>query len=93
MVMFIISFTPFAVFALLGKTFALQGIDVIIPLIKYFVTVVIVLIIHFIFTYSLILKLFSNLSIKNFYSKLKELIIFTFSTSSSNASIPYTMKI
>ncbi|CAI8357677.1 MAG: Proton/sodium-glutamate symport protein [Gammaproteobacteria bacterium] len=93
MVMFIISFTPFAVFALLAKTFALQGIDVLIPLIKYFLTVVIVLLIHFIFTYSLILKLFSNLSIKNFYSKLKELIIFTFSTSSSNASIPYTMKI
>ena len=93
MVMFIISFTPFAVFALLAKTFALQGIDVLLPLIKYFLVVASVLVIHFIFTYSLILRIFSSLSIKAFYSKLKELIIFTFSTSSSNASIPYTMQV
>ena len=93
MVMFIISFTPFAVFALLAKTFALQGIDVLLPLIKYFLVVASVLVIHFIFTYSLILRIFSSLSIKAFYGQLKELIIFTFSTSSSNASIPYTLQV
>ena len=93
MVMIIISFTPIAVFALLAKTFSTEGLDVFIPLIKYFSVVVLVLLLHFSFTYSLILKFFSNLNVKKFYSKLKELIIFTFSTSSSNASIPFTLNI
>ena len=91
MVMIIISFTPIAVFSLLAKTFSTEGMDVFIPLIKYFSVVVLVLLIHFAFTYSLILKAFSSLSIQKFYSKLRALIIFTFSTSSSNASIPFTL--
>ena len=91
MVMIIISFTPIAVFSLLAKTFSTEGMDVFIPLIKYFSVVVLVLLLHFAFTYSLILKTFSSLSIQKFYSKLRALIIFTFSTSSSNASIPFTL--
>ena len=91
MVMIIISFTPIAVFSLLAKTFSTEGMDVFIPLIKYFSVVVLALLLHFAFTYSLILKTFSSLSIQKFYSKLRALIIFTFSTSSSNASIPFTL--
>ena len=91
MVMIIISFTPIAVFSLLAKTFSTEGMDVFIPLIKYFSVVVLVLLLHFAFTYSLILRFFSSLSIQKFYSKLRSLIIFTFSTSSSNASIPFTL--
>ena len=93
MVLIIISFTPIAVFALLAKTFSMEGIDVFIPLMKYFSIVVLVLLLHFTFTYSLLLKFFSNLDIGTFYAKLKSLIIFTFSTSSSNASIPFTLDI
>ena len=93
MVLIIISFTPIAVFALLAKTFSMEGIDVFIPLMKYFSIVVLVLLLHFTFTYSLLLKVFSNLDIGTFYAKLKSLIIFTFSTSSSNASIPFTLDI
>ena len=92
MVMIIISLTPIAVFALLAKTFAVQGLSLLMPLIQYFLIVTIVLIIHFIITYSALLKVFTNLSIKNFYLKIKSLLVFTFSTSSSNASIPYTLE-
>ena len=91
MVMIIIQLTPIAVFALLAKTFATEGVEVFIPLIKYFLVVVFVLIMHFFLTYSILLRLFSNLDIYTFYAKLKALIVFTFSTSSSNASIPYTL--
>ena len=91
MVMIIISFTPIAVFSLLVKTFSTEGLDVFMPLIKYFSVVVLVLLLHFTFTYSLILKTFSSLNVQKFYSKLRALIIFTFSTSSSNASIPFTL--
>ncbi len=92
MVMIIINLTPIAVFALLAKTFAVQGLSLLMPLIQYFLIVTIVLIIHFIVTYSALLKVFTNLSIKNFYLKIKSLLVFTFSTSSSNASIPYTLE-
>ena len=91
MVMVIIQLTPIAVFALLAKTFATEGVEVFIPLIKYFLVVVFVLVMHFFLTYSILLRLFSNLNIYTFYAKLKALIVFTFSTSSSNASIPYTL--
>ncbi len=89
----IIKITPIAVFCLLAKTFANQGQEVFSPLMQYFFVVIIVLIVHFIGTYSLFLYLFTNLKKIIFYKKLKQLIVFTFSTSSSNASIPYTLDV
>ena len=87
----IITITPIAVFCLLAKTFAIQGSEVLYPLIQYFLTVVGALLVHFFFSYALFLYFLSDLNIKCFYKKLKKLIVFTFSTSSSNASIPYTL--
>ena len=92
-VFIIIKITPIAVFCLLAKTFANQGIDVLTPLIQYFALVILVLLIHFMGTYSILLALFSNLNRYLFYKKLRQLLVFTFSTSSSNASIPYTLDI
>ena len=89
----IIKITPLAVFCLLAKTFANQGVDVLTPLIQYFVLVITVLLIHFLGSYYIFLTLFSNLNPFIFYRKLKQLLVFTFSTSSSNASIPYTLDI
>lgn len=89
----IIKITPLAVFCLLAKTFANQGVDVLTPLIQYFVLVITVLLIHFLGSYYIFLTLFSNLNPFIFYKKLKQLLVFTFSTSSSNASIPYTLDI
>ena len=91
LVLLIIKLTPIAVFCLLAKTFATQGIDVFIPLFKYFFLVIIVLLLHFSITYSLLLQLFASLSLKRFYTKIKSILVFTFSTASSNASIPFTM--
>ena len=92
-VFIIIKITPIAVFCLLAKTFANQGTDVLTPLIQYFALVILVLLIHFLGSYSILLALFSNLNRYLFYKKLKQLLVFTFSTSSSNASIPYTLDI
>jgi Na+/H+-dicarboxylate symporter len=92
MVLIIIKLTPIAVFCLLAETFSIQGMGVFMPILKYFLVVILVLLIHFFATYSFLLTMFSNLNNKTFYTKLKSLIIFTFSTSSSNASIPFTLK-
>ena len=92
LVKIIISFTPLAVFCILAKTFSTQGIETIMPLASYFITVVFVLLFHFIFTFSILLKLFTSLSPIKFFQNLKDVIIFTFSTSSSSASIPFTLR-
>ena len=92
LVQIIISFTPIAVYCILSKTFATQGLETLTPLMGYFFTVVFVLLIHFFITFSLLLKTFTNLNPKQFFINIKEVIIFTFSTSSSSASIPFTLK-
>ncbi len=91
LVILIIKLTPIAVFCLLAKTFATQGIEVFIPLSKYFFLVIFVLMLHFTITYSILLQLFTSLNLKRFYNKIKSILIFTFSTASSNASIPFTL--
>ena len=91
LVILIIKLTPIAVFCLLAKTFATQGIEVFIPLAKYFFLVIFVLMLHFTITYSILLQLFTSLNLKRFYNKIKSILIFTFSTASSNASIPFTL--
>ena len=92
LVKIIISFTPIAVYCILSKTFATQGLETLTPLMGYFFTVVFVLLIHFFITFSFLLKTFTNLNPKQFFINIKEVIVFTFSTSSSSASIPFTLK-
>jgi len=92
LVKIIISFTPIAVFCILSKTFATQGLDTLMPLMGYFMTVVAALILHFFITFSLLLKIFTRLNPKIFYRNIKDVLVFTFSTSSSSASIPFTLK-
>ena len=92
LVKIIISFTPLAVFCILSKTFATQGLDTLMPLMGYFMTVVAALILHFFITFSLLLKIFTRLDPIIFYRNIKDVLVFTFSTSSSSASIPFTLK-
>ena len=92
LVKLIISFTPIAVFCILAKTFSTQGIETIMSLAGYFFTVVFVLIFHFLFTFSILIKLFTALNPVKFFQNLKDVVVFTFSTSSSSASIPFTLR-
>ena len=91
MVTIIMKFAPLGVFCLIAKTFATQGIDMIIPLASYFFTVTIVLILHVLLTYSAFLKLIGKVSPFVFLKKMRTAIVFAFSTASSNATIPVTL--
>ena len=91
MVTIIMKFAPLGVFCLIAKTFATQGIDMIIPLASYFFTVTIVLILHVLLTYSAFLKLIGKVSPFLFLKKMRTAILFAFSTASSNATIPVTL--
>ena len=92
LVKLIIAFTPIAVFCILAKTFSTQGMETISSLAGYFFTVIFVLIFHFLFTFSMLIKFFTALSPVKFFQNLKEVVIFTFSTSSSSSSIPFTLR-
>ena len=92
LVIMIISFAPIGVFCLIGKFVITDGLNIFQEAFKYVVLLISVLFLHVFITYSLILKVFTNLSITTFYRKMKEVAIFAFSTSSSAATIPVTLK-
>ncbi len=92
LVVLMMNFAPYGVFFLMAKLFTSLGFDTIASLAKYFFLVLFVLALHLFGTYSLMLKAMSGLSPITFFRKMRELVLFAFSTSSSNATIPVTME-
>ncbi|MDC1470368.1 dicarboxylate/amino acid:cation symporter [Gammaproteobacteria bacterium] len=92
LVIMIISFAPIGVFCLIGKFVIADGLDIFQEAFKYVTLLILVLFLHAFITYSLILKMFTNLSLFTFFKKMREVAIFAFSTSSSAATIPVTLK-
>ncbi len=88
----VMSTAPYGIFAIMAKTFAVQGIGLIPPMISYFCVVVAVLIIHTTGTLMVILRLLGKISPIQFLKKARTIQIFAFSTSSSNATIPVTLR-
>jgi Na+/H+-dicarboxylate symporter len=92
MVMMLMLIAPFGIFCLLAKLFADVGVGMIMSLGKYFLTVLFVLLLHSLGVYSLLLKFFTGLSVKTFLSKLRPALALAFSTASSGATMPVTMR-
>jgi Na+/H+-dicarboxylate symporter len=92
LVMLLMQAAPIGVFCLVTRTFAEQGLGAIAPLSKYFGVVLGVLLIHGLITYPLFLHFLARLNPVRFISKLWQAQIFAFSTASSNATIPVTMR-
>jgi len=91
-VLLIMTFAPIGVFCLMGSYVMAKGLNIFGDLVQYVLLLIFVLFFHLIFTYSLILKSFANLSPLIFYRKMKNVALFAFSTSSSAATIPVTLK-
>jgi DAACS family dicarboxylate/amino acid:cation (Na+ or H+) symporter len=91
MVDFVMELAPIGVFALITRTFAEQGIDLLGPLAGYFMVVVAALLVHGIGTYGLLVRLLAGLSATRFFRKMRPVMLFAFSTSSSNATIPVNL--
>jgi len=89
---FVMLLAPYGVFALIAGLAATTGLSTFEGLIKYVLLVLIVLVFHATVTYSIILKLLTGLSPRIFFSKLKGVLAFAFSTASSGATIPVTLK-
>ena len=85
-------FAPYGVFALIAKTFAEQGPELFGPVILYVVTLVAALMLHLFGTLMIMLKLLSGLNPLVFMRKMRSAQLFAFSTASSNATIPVTLR-
>jgi Na+/H+-dicarboxylate symporter len=92
MVFMILWVAPIGVFCLLAKVFANEGFSTIVPLSKYFFTVLFVLFFHFLVVYGGLLKLFTKVPPKVFFQRIQKVLAFAFSTSSSNATLPVTLE-
>ena len=88
----VMAFAPYGVFCLIAKTFTEQGIELFGPVIAYVLTLVGALFLHLFVTLMLLLKLFSGLNPFTFMKKMRPAQIFAFSTASSNATIPVTLR-
>ncbi len=93
MVVILMHLAPYGVFCMIAKLFANLGYGAIADLIKYFLTVVLVLVLHGIGVYSLILVSLTRLSPLTFYTNIRPAMLFAFSTSSSSATLPVTLNV
>ena len=91
-VLIIMSFAPLGVFCLMGSYVMDKGLNIFGDLIQYVLILIFVLLFHLFFTYSLVLKIFANLNPIIFFKKMRNVALFAFTTSSSAATIPVTLK-
>ncbi|MER2516898.1 MAG: dicarboxylate/amino acid:cation symporter [Candidatus Accumulibacter phosphatis] len=92
MVTIIMALAPYAVFCLLAKAIGSLGLDLLVKLMGYVAVLISVLLFHLFVTLQVILKIFSGLSSMTFLKKMRNVQVFAFSTSSSNATIPVTLR-
>lgn len=92
LVSFVMELAPFGVFCLIATTFATEGYAVMVPLLKYMLTVIVALIIHAVVTYGSLLKVFTGLSPVRFFKQFFPAFSVAFSTASSSATLPVTIE-
>lgn len=89
---FVMSFAPIGVFFLIAKTFSNLGFDAFLPLLKYMGSVVLALFVQCFVMYMILLVLFTGLNPIKFIKKFFPVMVFAFSTSTSNATIPLNIE-
>lgn len=93
MIEMIMYIAPFGVFGLIAKTFSNLGYDAIKPLMAYFFTVLLALVVHAIVTYNGFLVAFTKINPISFFKKMVPALSVAFSTSSSATTLPVTMEV
>lgn len=92
MIGFIMKVAPVGIFCLIARTFANLGITGILPMLKFIGTVYLGLLIQLLVVYMVLLLLFTRLNPFRFLRKMLPVMLFAFSTSSSNATIPLNIE-
>ncbi len=92
MVTIVMAVAPYAVFALIAKAMAELGLELLAQLAGYVMVLVAALLIHLFVVLMIVLKVFSGLNPIMFLKKIRNAQVFAFSTASSNATIPVTLR-
>ena len=89
----VILMTPIGVFSLISYVIADQGIEVIFGLYKYLLVVVGVILFHGLVTLPVVLRTFTKVNPYAYLSAVREAPIMAFSTASSAATLPVSMRV
>lgn len=92
MTMVVMKIAPVGVFCLIARTFAGIGFTALLPMIKYIVSVGIALALQCFVVYQLLLFIFTRLNPFKFIRKFFPVMAFAFSTSTSAATIPLSIR-
>ena len=92
LILMLMLIAPFGVFCLMLTLFSNMGFTAIADLFKYFMTVAGVLVLHFLLTYSMMVRFVAGLNPIRFYRNFLPVMAYAFSTSSSNATLPVTLE-
>lgn len=92
LVSILMNLAPYGVFCLLAKLFTEMKASAIYNLLGYFLVVLGVLLLHALVVYPSLLSFFTRLNPTIFLRKMRDAVLFAFSTASSNATIPVTME-
>jgi Na+/H+-dicarboxylate symporter len=92
MVTIVMHLAPYAVFCLVAKALAELGIDLLIELVGYVLVLAFALVFHVLVTQMTLLKVLGRLNPVMFLRKIRTAQLFAFSTSSSGATIPITLR-
>lgn len=93
MTVMVMETAPYGVFALMAVTGAKYGFSVLLPLAKFFTAEYLAMLFQFFITYSVILSLIARVNPLQFIKKVIPVIVMTISTTSSNATLPVSMRV
>lgn len=88
----IIKLTPIGLFSLISFVVADQGVDILINLWKYIFMVLGVLLVHLLVTLPSLLFIVKKINPYNYLNRVKDAILMAFSTASSAATLPVSLK-
>lgn len=88
----VMKFAPIGVFCLMAKTFASLGFGGFLPLLKYVACILICLAIQAFIVYPSLMVAFTRLNPIPFFKRFFSVMLFAFSTSTSNATIPLNLE-
>jgi DAACS family dicarboxylate/amino acid:cation (Na+ or H+) symporter len=89
---YVMKLAPFAVFALVFNSTFTHGIGVLLSLSYYVAIVVVALLIQNFGVYSILLKFIAKRSPIEFFQNCREVLLYAFSTASSNATLPKALE-
>lgn len=89
--LWIIKFSPYGIFALVGKVVMTSGLEVFLVLITFFLTVLAGLAVHFFIVLPLILFLVARINPIRYLHAMLPAALMSFSTASSSSTLPVTI--